>query len=67
MPSVEWYRSDGSHLAPSGKYQQQLGPDGTSSLVINSCAAEDADTYQVVASNEGGAAQARCSLNVLRK
>uniref|UniRef100_A0A914XU94 Ig-like domain-containing protein n=1 Tax=Plectus sambesii TaxID=2011161 RepID=A0A914XU94_9BILA len=67
MPSVEWYRSDGTRLEHSGKYQQQFSPDGTTSLIINGCSAEDADTYQVVASNDGGAAQARCSLNVLQQ
>lgn len=65
VPSLNWYRSDGSQIRSDGRYKVEILNDGTTKLTINKCTAEDSDTYLCVAENDGGAVQIRCSLNVL--
>nr|CDQ05422.1 BMA-KETN-1, isoform j [Brugia malayi] len=67
VPSLNWYRSDGSHITTGGRYVVDILNDGSTKLTINKCTIEDSDTYLCVAENEGGAVQLRCSLNVLEQ
>ncbi|VDK72603.1 unnamed protein product [Litomosoides sigmodontis] len=65
--TLTWYRSDGSYVGTGGRYLVEVLNDGSTKLIITKCTAEDSDTYLCVAENEGGAVQARCSLNVLEQ
>lgn len=65
IPHFSWHRSDGSLIVSGAHYQVEILHDGTTKLTINKCTANDSDTYLCVAENEGGAVQARCSLNVI--
>ncbi|KHN81704.1 Titin [Toxocara canis] len=65
LPQLHWYRSSGAQISTSGRFHVDTFANGSSTLKIDNCTTSEADTYLCVASNEGGAVQAQCSLNIL--